>query len=69
MLWRSTGTGTSFIKNFSRIIVGMLEEREESEKGGALFTRDYGRMSSYYSNRTFLPEFKRNINEIIPDNR
>ncbi|KAK6626128.1 hypothetical protein RUM43_006433 [Polyplax serrata] len=47
----------------------MLEEREESEKGGALFTRDYGRMSSYYSNRTFLPEFKRNINEIIPDNR
>ena len=47
----------------------MLEEREESEKGGALFTRDYGRMSSYYSNRTFLPEYKRDAVDIIPENR
>ncbi|XP_034194646.2 sushi domain containing 2 mesh isoform X1 [Osmia lignaria lignaria] len=47
----------------------MLEDKEDAQKGGALFTRKFGRTSSYYSNRTFEAEWRKTPAEIIPSNR
>lgn len=54
-------------KNFA--INWLLEDREDRDKGGALFTREFGRTSSYYANRTFEPEWRRTPLEILPPNR
>lgn len=47
----------------------MLEDKEDSQKGRALFVREHGRTSSTYNNRTFKPEFRMDPSEIIPANR
>ncbi|XP_043516783.1 protein mesh isoform X1 [Frieseomelitta varia] len=47
----------------------MLEDKEDEIKGGALFTREFGRTASYYSNRTFEPEWRKSPAEILPTNR
>ncbi|XP_054014775.1 protein mesh isoform X2 [Hylaeus anthracinus] len=47
----------------------MLEDKEDDLKGGALFTREFGRTASYYANRTFEPEYRKFAQEIIPSNR
>ncbi|XP_011501466.1 PREDICTED: protein mesh [Ceratosolen solmsi marchali] len=47
----------------------LLEDREDSYKGGSLFTREFGRTASYYANRTFEPEWKRTPEDILPSNR
>jgi len=48
---------------------GILEDRDEKNKGGALFFREYGRTASYYANRTFEPIFESTPELIIPANR
>lgn len=57
-----------FSKRFF-FFVGLLEDRYERYKGGALFYREYGRTASYYANRTFVPQWDRIPEEIIPPNR
>ncbi|XP_025200383.1 protein mesh isoform X1 [Melanaphis sacchari] len=47
----------------------ILEDRDEKNKGGALFFREYGRTASYYANRTFEPVFESTPELIIPANR
>ncbi|XP_050546629.1 protein mesh-like isoform X2 [Daktulosphaira vitifoliae] len=47
----------------------ILEDRDEKNKGGALFFREYGRTASYYANRTFEPVFGSTPELIIPPNR
>lgn len=54
-------------KNFA--VHWMLEDKEDDEKGGALFTREFGRTASFYSNRTFEPEWRRAPADILPANR
>ncbi|XP_012265044.2 protein mesh isoform X2 [Athalia rosae] len=43
----------------------LLEDREDPLKGGALFTREFGRTASYYANRTFVPEYRRTPVEFL----
>lgn len=50
-------------------VAGILEDRDEKNKGGALFFREYGRTASYYANRTFEPIFESTPELIIPANR
>jgi len=60
------------LKHFISInffIAGILEDRDEKNKGGALFFREYGRTASYYANRTFEPVFESTPELIIPANR
>jgi len=52
-----------------RCTAGILEDRDEKNKGGALFYREYGRTASYYANRTFEPVFEPTPELIIPANR
>ncbi|XP_026668538.1 protein mesh isoform X2 [Ceratina calcarata] len=48
----------------------MLEDKVDNLKGGALFTREFGRTASYYSNKTFEPEWRKDPEEILnPTNR
>lgn len=58
-------------EHFFGFFSGMVEDNEDpkSEKGRALFHREFSRTSSYYTNRTFEPIWKALPNEIIPQNR
>lgn len=47
----------------------MLEDRTDKYKGASLFTYDFGRSTSYYANKTFLPEYRANPEDFIPSNR
>lgn len=47
----------------------MLEDNANELIGNALFTRDFGRLSSFYSNRSFVPEYRKYPKEILPVNR
>lgn len=47
----------------------MLSDRPVQGVGAALFTREFGRSSSYYANATFLPNFVREPAEFLPANR
>lgn len=47
----------------------MLSDRETLNVGPALFTREFGRTSSYYANVTFLPNFIREPRDFLPANR
>lgn len=47
----------------------MLEDKENKVKGGALFHREFGRTASYYANQSFIPEFRKYPQEILPINR
>lgn len=47
----------------------MLDDVPDLQKGSSLFYREYGRIASYYNNKTFKPEFSLNVDQIIPANR
>lgn len=47
----------------------MLADREKPGVGAALFTREFGRTASYYSNASFMPNFLREPRDFIPPNR
>lgn len=47
----------------------MLEDNANEQIGNALFTRDFGRSASFYSNRSFVPEFRKYPRDILPVNR
>ncbi|KAL7729304.1 hypothetical protein ACLKA6_008883 [Drosophila palustris] len=47
----------------------MLTDRDVPNVGAALFTREFGRMASYYSNASFLPNFVMDPSEFLPSNR
>lgn len=47
----------------------MLSDRELEGVGKALFTREFGRTSSYYANVSFVPEFRREPSQFLPPNR
>lgn len=47
---------------------GILEDRDEKNKGGALFLREHGRTASYYASRSFEPIFESTPELIIPSN-
>lgn len=66
--------GVSNLNNFETVhkdfaINWLLEDREDPHKGGALFTREFGKTASYYANRTFEPEWRRSPDDILPANR
>lgn len=48
---------------------GMLADREIPGVGAALFTREFGRTASHYSNISFIPNFIREPSEFLPPNR
>lgn len=47
----------------------MLSDREVEGIGRALFTREFGRTSSYYANTSFTPEFRPEPGQFLPPNR
>lgn len=47
----------------------MLADRELPGVGAALFTREFGRTASYYTNASFLPNFIREPRDFLPSNR
>lgn len=67
----SVGTN---INNFESIhkdfaLHWLLEDKDDPNKGVALFTREFGRTASFYANKTFVPEYRKNPQDIIPSNR
>lgn len=55
-------------KNFA--LYWMLDTGESTaEKEASLFTREHGRLGSFYMNRTFVPEYRVSPSDIIPSNR
>ncbi|XP_034249969.1 protein mesh isoform X2 [Thrips palmi] len=65
---------TNNLNSFERVhrdfaLKWMLEDKDDPNKGAALFLRENGRLSSYYANRSFVPEFRATPEEIIPANR
>uniref|UniRef100_A0A1B6DF11 AMOP domain-containing protein n=1 Tax=Clastoptera arizonana TaxID=38151 RepID=A0A1B6DF11_9HEMI len=65
---------TNNLNNFERLhkdfaIYWLLEDREDTMKGPSLFFREYRRTASYYANKTFVPEWRKTPEEIIPSNR
>ncbi|XP_046394346.1 protein mesh isoform X1 [Ischnura elegans] len=50
-------------------IYWMLEDKDDPNKGASLFAHDFIKTSSYYGNKTFEPEWKTNLDELIPVNR
>lgn len=68
-----TGISTN-LNDFGRIYTdfGMkwiLEDKDDPLKGKSLFHREFGRTSSSYNNKTFVPEFRMTPEELIPPNR
>ncbi|XP_076298294.1 sushi domain containing 2 mesh isoform X2 [Lasioglossum baleicum] len=47
----------------------MLEDKESDLIGGTLFTREFGRTASYYANKTFEPEWRKQPEDFVPSNR
>ena len=47
----------------------MLSDREVENIGQALFTREFGRTSSYFANASFIPNFVREPANFLPPNR
>ncbi|XP_008192790.2 protein mesh isoform X1 [Tribolium castaneum] len=47
----------------------MLDDVGDDQKGAALFFREHGKTASSYNNKTFVPEFRMSIEELIPENR
>ncbi|XP_044255484.1 protein mesh isoform X3 [Tribolium madens] len=47
----------------------MLDDVGDDDKGAALFFREHGKSASSYNNKTFLPEFRMAVEELIPENR
>ncbi|GAB0092360.1 Protein mesh [Sergentomyia squamirostris] len=46
-----------------------LADREQPGVGQALFTREFGRTSSYFANASFVPNFIREPRDFLPPNR
>ncbi|KAF4523118.1 hypothetical protein B566_EDAN003133 [Ephemera danica] len=65
----------TYILNQSEVVImfqsgaGLLEDREDQLKGGSLFLHEYTRTSSYYANKSFVPEYDLRPEDIIPANR
>lgn len=49
--------------------IGLLDDKEEANKGASMFVHEYSRSAGYYANRTFEPEFRKRPDEILPANR
>lgn len=69
-----TFASISNLNNFEAVhkdfaIKWLLEDKEDKLKGAALFTREGGRSGSYYTNRTFEPEWRKTPEDILPANR
>lgn len=47
----------------------MLGDGERAHIGGSLFTHEFGRTSSSYSNASFVPNFIREPRDFLPANR
>lgn len=47
----------------------MLTDREVPGVGAALFKREFGRMSGYYANATFQPNYVLDPADFLPTNR
>lgn len=47
----------------------MLSDREREGVGRALFTREFGRTSSFFANESFIPEFRAEPAVFLPPNR
>ncbi|KAG8035923.1 hypothetical protein G9C98_003049 [Cotesia typhae] len=47
----------------------ILEDKIDPLKGNSLFVREFGRTASYFSNRTFVPEWRRRPEDFLPANR
>ncbi|XP_046747769.1 protein mesh isoform X1 [Diprion similis] len=47
----------------------ILADREDSQKGAALFTREFGRTASYYANASFVPQYLRTPSEFLSSDR
>lgn len=67
------GVGTN-INNFESIhkdfaLNWLIEDKDDPNKGVALFTREFGRTANFYANKTFVPEYRKQPQEIIPSNR
>lgn len=50
-------------------VTGLLDDKEEANKGASMFVHEYSRSAGYYANRTFEPEYKKRPDEILPANR
>jgi len=48
---------------------GLIEDKGDPSKGVALFTREFGKSASSYANQTFVPEYRKTPQDIIPSNR
>ncbi|XP_061508064.1 protein mesh isoform X1 [Anopheles gambiae] len=65
---------TPNINNFQNVheqfgLQWMLSDREVENIGQALFTREFGRTSSYFANASFIPNFVREPANFLPPNR
>lgn len=47
----------------------MLADRDLPGVGAALFTREFGRTASYYTNASFIPNYIREPKDFLPSNR
>ncbi|KAG8228908.1 hypothetical protein J437_LFUL011156 [Ladona fulva] len=47
----------------------ILDDKEDTNKGGSLFNHDFIKTASYYANKTFEPEWRIILDELIPANR
>lgn len=47
----------------------ILDDVEDPDKGAALFFREHGQTASTFNNKTFKPEFKMALVDLIPENR
>uniref|UniRef100_A0A1Q3FJ17 Putative mucin/alpha-tectorin n=2 Tax=Culex tarsalis TaxID=7177 RepID=A0A1Q3FJ17_CULTA len=47
----------------------MLSDRQQEGVGRALFTREFGRTSSFFANESFVPEFRAEPSMFLPPNR
>ncbi|KAJ9599568.1 hypothetical protein L9F63_009966 [Diploptera punctata] len=47
----------------------LLDDKQDPEKGRALFIREFGRTADFYTNKTFVPEYRMRAEDIIPSNR
>jgi len=51
------------------IFLGLLEEGDEEYKGQSLFAHEFNKMSSYYTNKSFVPEYRSSPQDFVPANR
>lgn len=59
----------SILSGVCVFFIGMLADREKPGVGASLFTREFGRTASYYSNASFVPNFLREPKDFLPSNR